>query len=77
MEPLYSLLYRKIGTVRRILLSDRNRSLSENFDVRRSPRVRFMVSLRSRESISFRSNTSFSLIIREIPASSIAQDSRE
>lgn len=77
MEPLYSLLYRKIGTVRRILLSDRNRSLSENFNVRQSPRVRFMVSLRSRESISFRSNTSFSLIIREIPASSIAQDSRE
>lgn len=77
MEPLYSLLYRKIGTVRRILLSDRNRSLSENFNVRQSPRVRFMVSLRSRESISFRSNTSFSLIIREIPASSIVQDSRE
>lgn len=77
MEPLYSLLYGKIGTVRKILLFGRNRSLSENFNVRQSPRVRFMVSLRSRQSISFRSNISFSLIIREIPASSIARDSGE
>lgn len=77
MEPLYSLLYRKIGAVRRILLLNRNRSLSENFNVRQSPRLRFMVSLRSRRSFSFRSNISFGLIIREIPASSVARDSRE
>lgn len=77
MEPLYSLLHGKIGTLRRILLFGRNRSLSENLDVRQSPRVRFIVSLRSRRSISFRSDISFSLIIREIPASSIARDSRE